>query len=277
MKIERVSAFSLENEGGNPAGVVFSDEMLSDEKMLEIAKEVNYSETAFLTKEGESYKIRYFSPETEIAFCGHATIASGRVLGEKFGEGDYPLILNDGNINLNIEEKNGEFISTFSSLNTFTKNIDFEVAKELLDIFNLEVAGLNPSFPIRVSNSGNNHPIVFLNDRDKLASMEYDFDRAKAFMERENFTTISLLYKENDSLFHSRNAFAFGGVYEDPATGSAAVALAEYLRDLKFKEEGTIEILQGFDMKQPSRLFATFSKEAKSPVKVSGKSRIIKL
>ena len=60
MKVERISAFSYKNEGGNPAGVVFSNEMLNDKKMLEIAKEVNYSETAFLVKQDNSFRIRYF-------------------------------------------------------------------------------------------------------------------------------------------------------------------------------------------------------------------------
>lgn len=276
MKIDRISAFSFDNKGGNPAGVVLTEKMPTNNEMLKIAKEVNYSETAFLVKEGNSFRIRYFSPNTEIAFCGHATIASGKVLGETFGEGIYNLVLNDGNIKLNVEKKDGEYLCSFSSLKTFTKNIDFEVAKELLEIFNLEVDDLDSRFPIKVSNSGNNHPIIFLNSREKLANMNYDFEKAKEFMTKENFTTISLLYCENKFLYHSRNAFAFGGVYEDPATGSAAVALAEYLRDLKYLEEGKIEILQGFDMEQPSKLYATFKSDLNSPISVSGQTRIIK-
>lgn len=275
MKIDKIAAFSFENSGGNPAGVLFCSDALSDEMMLSIAKEVNYSETAFIQKEDDALRIRYFSPETEIAFCGHATIASGMVLGEKFGLGDYRLRLNEGEITLSIKDIDGKLYSSFMSIPTHTKDIEFDVAKDILDIFNIDVSELDERFPIKIGFSGNNHPIIFLNSKEKLENMEYDFQRAKELMEKENLTTISLLFCENESLYHSRNAFAFGGVYEDPATGSAAVALAEYLRNIGFKHEGRIEILQGFDMRVPCRLIATFSKEKGSPILVSGESRYI--
>ena len=63
MKINRISAFSHQNMGGNPAGVVICDELPKDITMLNIAKEVGYSETAFLTKVANGWKIRYFAPE----------------------------------------------------------------------------------------------------------------------------------------------------------------------------------------------------------------------
>ncbi len=276
MTINKIAAFSLENQGGNPAGVLLCKEMLTDLEMLNIAKEVNYSETAFIAQQEDSFRIRYFSPQTEIAFCGHATIASGKVLGETYGEGNYTLILNDGEINLKVEKKDDEFFSTFSSVETHTKDMDFEVAKEILDIFNLKVEDLDPRFPIKVSFSGNYHPIIFVNSRETLKNINYDFDKAKELMENESFTTVSILFCENELLYHSRNAFAFGGVYEDPATGSAAVALAEYLRNIKFKVSGEIEILQGFDMNVPCRIIASYEATQGSSVDVSGQSRLIK-
>ncbi|TLP35180.1 PhzF family phenazine biosynthesis protein [Arcobacter arenosus] len=276
MKIERISAFSYENKGGNPAGVVLTDDLLSDEEMLKIAKDVNYSETVFLTQENDLFLTKYFSPEMEIDFCGHATIASGRVLGEKFGSGIYKLKINNGIINLDVKLEKEKIISSFSSLQTSTKDIDIDVKKQLLEIFNLDEDDLNPSFPIRVSNSGNLHPIIFLNREKKLAQMNYDFEKAKDFMRKHQFVTISLIFFKSEDLFYSRNAFAYGGVYEDPATGSAAVALAEYLRDLKFKESGTIEILQGFDMNQPSKLIVNYTDKANSSINVSGETRLIK-
>ena len=96
MEVNRISAFSLKNEGGNPAGVVFYDTMPSENKMLSVAKEVGYSETAFLVKNDDGFRIRYFSPESEISFCGHATIASGLEIAKRYGIGQYNLIINDG-------------------------------------------------------------------------------------------------------------------------------------------------------------------------------------
>ena len=275
MKVERIAAFSYKNSGGNPAGVHFSDEMLSEKEMLLIAKEVNYSETAFLVKVGESFRIRYFSPETEIAFCGHATIASGSFIGEKFGLGRYELILNDGSIQIEVSQNEGDNYTSISSLKTHSKDVDEEYINKIIDGFSFNKKDLNEKYPIRIAFSGNNHLIIFLKDKTKLQEMQYDFESIKVLMEQEKIVTINILWEENENLYHSRNAFAYGGVVEDPATGSAAIALGEYLRDTGFKKSGKIEILQGFDMKQPSQLFVSFSEVSNSSINVSGSSRHI--
>ena len=74
-----------------------------------------------------------------------------------------------------------------------------------------------------------------MKERKTLAEMDYHFEDTKALMLCEDVGTISLLWSESDGIFHSRNAFAPGGVYEDPATGSAAAALGGYLRDIGWK------------------------------------------
>ncbi len=73
MSVLKLAAFSQNGEGGNPAGVAFYDEMPAAEEMLKIAAEVGYSETAFLVKQADSWRVRYFAPELEVPFCGHAT------------------------------------------------------------------------------------------------------------------------------------------------------------------------------------------------------------
>ena len=275
MKVEKIAAFSYKNEGGNKAGVLFSDEMLSQKEMLKIAKEVNFSETAFLVKQDNSFRIRYFSPETEIAFCGHATIASGSSIAKKFGFGSYELILNDGKIQIETSQINGESFTSIRSMKTHSKDVQEDYINSIIDGFSFNKEDLNEKYPIRIAFSGNNHLIIFLKNKQKLQEMKYDFLKIKKLMEIENIVTISILWKENENLYHSRNAFAYGGVIEDSATGSAAIALGEYLRDTGIKKEGDIEILQGFDMKEASQLFVKFSNIAHSSIKVSGTSRVI--
>ena len=94
-------------------------------------------------------------------------------------------------------------------------------------------------------------------------------------MMKENLITISLLWKESDELFHSRNAFASGGVYEDPATGAAAAALTGYLRDIDWTGTKTFTILQGEDMGMPSRLNVSYTPKVGESVSVSGEVRNI--
>jgi PhzF family phenazine biosynthesis protein len=102
--------------------------------------------------------------------------------------------------------------------------------------------------------------------------MKYPFDEVKALMAEQDLVTINLLWNESDEVFHSRNPFASGGVYEDPATGAAAAALAGYLRDIQWKGKNEFTILQGEDMGVPCRLLVKYDSKS---VAVSGETRYI--
>lgn len=277
MSVLRLAAFSHNEQGGNPAGVAFYDEMPSDEEMLKVAKEVGYSETAFLVKQGTDWRVRYFAPAMEVPFCGHATIALGAVLGERYGEGEYRLILNRSEIRVRAQRSpGGQFTATLYSSITSSQNAPVGYVDQVLAGFNLTRADLNPSFPIRFASAeSNRHLILVLKDHKTLASMNYNFEAIRKLMLDENLITISLLWTESDELFHSRNAFASGGVYEDPATGAAAAALAGYLRDIGWNGNSTFTILQGEDMGSPSRLIVSYDSETGSSVSVSGETRYI--
>lgn len=75
-----VDAFTDKVFGGNPAAVCVMDKWLDDETMLKITMENNLSETAFAVKEGENYKLRWFTPGGEIDLCGHATLAAAYII-----------------------------------------------------------------------------------------------------------------------------------------------------------------------------------------------------
>jgi len=94
-------------------------------------------------------------------------------------------------------------------------------------------------------------------------------------MNREGLITILLAYAETPRRFHTRNPFASGGIYEDPATGAATAAFAGYLRDLDWPHGGSIEVIQGEDMGMRSRLRADIAAEPGSSIRVSGKVRIM--
>jgi len=94
-------------------------------------------------------------------------------------------------------------------------------------------------------------------------------------MRQYDLTTISLLWAETPRRFHSRNAFAIGGVIEDPATGAAAAALSGYLRDIGWPHGGEIDIVQGEDMGARSMLKACISSAQGEGIRVSGRTRII--
>lgn len=276
MNILRIAAFADGNRGGNPAGVVLCDEMPEDKVMLSLAKQVGYSETAFLKPFQDGWKIRYFSPEIEVPFCGHATIASGAVLGDSFGEGMYKLFLNTDEISVDVTRSvNGRYAAALHSPRTWSKAAPQKYTEEILKQFHIIANDIDSTFPIHFAFAGAKHLIIVLKDRKTLAEMNYHFEYTKALMLNEGLATISLLWHESDGVFHARNAFAPGGIYEDPATGAAAAALAGYLRDLNWQGKRKFEILQGEDMGCPSRLFVEYTSEPGARVKVAGETRYI--
>ena len=277
MNLNRISAFSYNNLGGNPAGVVICDDFPSDNEMLNIAKEVGYSETAFLKQVNEGWKIRYFAPELEIPFCGHATIASTAVLGKNFGEGNYKLFLNEGNIDVSVlKSEKGIYISTLQSPQTHSLEAPAAYVDEILHEFNLTKEDVNIKYPVRFAFAGAKHIIIVLKEKSKLKNMHYNFDSLKNVMNKESLTTVSLLWEESLNLFHARNPFPTGGIYEDAATGAAAAALAGYLRDIKHEGNNNFEIIQGEDMGCTSRLLVEYTNVTGSSINVSGETRQIK-
>lgn len=274
--IERIAAFSIDGRGGNPAGVVIADRLPDPAKMQAIARSVGYSETVFAARLPDGkWRTRYFSPEAEVAFCGHATIALGAMLGRRFGTGRYDLTLNGGDISV---EAGKDGTATLTSPPSRSAPLVAATREAILAHFALSEADLDPRLPPRLGNAGNNHPILLLRDRARLAAMDYPFDAVKALMEREGWTTICLAVAERPDLFHVRNAFAIGGVREDPATGAAAAALAGTLVDCGWPGlagGGRFIIRQGEDMGAPSILSVTVTGHPGDPVRVSGATAAI--
>ena len=82
IKIKKVNAFTDLDSGGNPAGVVLDSPILTDEQMISISKMMKVSETAFVSpSKVADYKVRFFSPISEVELCGHATIATFYTMG----------------------------------------------------------------------------------------------------------------------------------------------------------------------------------------------------
>jgi PhzF family phenazine biosynthesis protein len=80
--IIQVDAFSAEPFAGNPAAVCVLEQPRDERWMRQVAQEMNLSETAFLTPEGDGFRLRWFTPTVEVKLCGHATLASAHVLWE---------------------------------------------------------------------------------------------------------------------------------------------------------------------------------------------------
>ncbi len=275
MDVLKLAAFSDGDKGGNPAGVVITDRLPTPEEMQAMAAEVGFSETAFATRAGDKWVVRYFSPETEVPFCGHATIALGAVLALQNGDGTFALSLSKAEISVE-GRRDGDVISAaLQSPPTSSHAADNDLVRRSLDLFGYKSEDLDSRIPPAMAEAGATHLILALSRREQLTKMNYDLGAGRELMNAAGLVTISLINVQTEQLFHARNAFASGGVLEDPATGAATAALAGYLRDLNWPHNGKIDIVQGEDMGMKSLLRAEFSSTAGSSVRVSGTARIM--
>lgn len=275
MTLLRIAAFADGARGGNPAGVLIADTLPADVDMQRIAAEVGYSETAFAMPVGDAWRVRYFSPESEVPFCGHATIALGAALAELQGDGVYSLILNQARITVEGSHDGESVSAALQSPATRSEAISDELLGEVLDLFGYTCDDLNAELPPARAHGGADHLAITLNSRELLAALRYDLDAGRELMNREGLVTILFAWAETPGLFHTRNPFASGGVYEDPATGAASAAFAGYLRDIGWPHGGAIDIIQGEDMGMRSRLHAEIPPTPGSSIRVAGATRII--
>jgi len=277
MTLLRIAAFSDGDRGGNPAGVLIADAHPTADEMRRIAAEVGYSETAFAMPQGDAWRVRFFSPESEVPFCGHATIALGAALAMTHGNGVYRLHLNSADITVTGECNGEQITAALQSPPTHSEPMSAALLAEVLELFGYTDDDLNTGIPPARVHGGADHLALCLNSRAALAAMQYELNAGRELMNREKLITILFAYAETPRRFHTRNPFASGGVYEDPATGAATAAFAGYLRDLDWPHEGSIEIVQGEDMGMPSRLWADIPPEPGSSIRVAGTARIMEV
>jgi PhzF family phenazine biosynthesis protein len=224
--------------------------------MQRIAAEVGFSETAFVAPtNGSDRTVRYYSPEAEVSFCGHATIATGVVLGENSGDGTYRLATPVGIVPVTVCQRDGNYEASLTSVEPRYKPAPSALVSEALAALGWTQDDLDDSIPPARAYAGAWHLILAVADAQRLAELNYDFETLKALMLRDGLTTLQLVWRESETVFHSRNPFPVGGIVEDPATGAAAAALGGYLRAAELTTvPTTILIRQGEAMGRPSQL-----------------------
>ncbi|WP_295522719.1 PhzF family phenazine biosynthesis protein [uncultured Pseudacidovorax sp.] len=282
MNVQHIAAFSDGPRGGNPAGVVIGDSLPDDGQMQQLATTLGYSETVFAAPMADgTWRVRYFSPASEVPFCGHATIALGAALARAHGDGTFALVLNAARITVDgrgdRQSADGLMQAALQSPPTRSQPLDAAWKAEALALFDLTEPDLDPRLPPALIHGGADHFLLALRDRPRLAAMRYDFETGRELMQRAGLATIMLAHAEDARHFHVRNPFAGGGVYEDPATGAAAAALGGYLRDRGWPHGGTISITQGEDMGVLCRLQADIAHTPGASIRVRGTARMMTL
>ncbi|SIR91321.1 PhzF family phenazine biosynthesis protein [Microbacterium sp. RURRCA19A] len=252
-------AFAAEPGGGNPAGVVLDATTLDDADMLQIAAELGYPETAYVTaRDGERLRVRYFSPEAEVPFCGHATIATAVALAESAGPGEFVFETAAGDVEVSARDEGGRIAAGFTSVEPTVR--DFDDPAPLLALLGLDADDLDPRMPLAEAFAGNWHPVVAVRSLERFDGFGFDPDAMRELMAERGWTgTVTVVHAAGDiadgAIVEARNLFPVGDITEDPATGSAAAALGAYLRDrLGMPTPFHVTVHQGRHIGRPSIL-----------------------
>ncbi|MDQ0735696.1 PhzF family phenazine biosynthesis protein [Arthrobacter agilis] len=255
MEILRYAAFTDRPDGGNPAGVVLDADDLAPAQMQAIAADLGYAESAFVSRRVPgAATVRYFAPEAEIPFCGHATIATGVALAEREGPGRLVLSSPVGPLDLRTGMVDDRLVASLVTVGPWVAAIDPTVRAELLRHLRLAEEDLTDDLPVMLSFAGNVHPIVAVRDTAILRRLDYDYDGLKQLMAAQGWgATVAVVHRLAPHVFEARNPFPPGGVREDPATGSAAASLGAYLRALgRIAPPVRLTVHQGADVGRPS-------------------------
>lgn len=210
--LHRLSAFTTNSAGGNPAGVWIGDTLPDADTMQRIATEVGFSETAFVAPAtGSERTIRYYSLEAEVSFCGHATIATGVVLGETEGDGTFQLTTSVGKVPVTVRQRNGNYEASLTLIAPAHTPAPEALVSEALAALGWSQADLDPAIPPARAYAGAWHLVLAIADSSRLANLHYDFEQLKDLMLRDGLTTLQLVWRESSTIFHSRNPFPVGG------------------------------------------------------------------
>lgn len=211
MLLWHVDAFTAEPFAGNPAAVCLLDRPRDDSWMQKVAAEMKHSETAFLLPEGSAWRLRWFTPATEVDLCGHATLASAHVLfaTKRGGLGGVSFLTRSGELKA---ARRGDLIELdFPALPA----VEEPPPPGLLDALGVEARSTHRSRFDR---------LIELHSEDAVRAVEPDF-RALLKVHTRG-TIVTARGKRHD--FVSRFFAPGAGVDEDPVTGSAHCVLAPF-------------------------------------------------
>lgn len=271
----QIDAFTDIPFNGNSAGVVYSDELNKEEMQL-IAREINVSETAFISKsQGADFNLKWFTPSVEVKLCGHATIASVHYLVQK------AMIKNNSSVTFNTLSgilKCSAVNGVYSLKLPVPKLSVFEGdKKDIINALGGDKIINTEKFPFILDDGG--YLYIYASSLNELINIKPDY---KALLDLSSsgkgfdaitLFTLETMEKENDA--HLRFFAPYYGINEDPVTGSANGPLLLVLRHLGLIEENTegktFTFEQGDAIGRKGRINVSYS-PSKNELIISGRA-----
>jgi trans-2,3-dihydro-3-hydroxyanthranilate isomerase len=283
LSVEKALVFTDHISGGNPAGIVHPETPLSLQSMTSIADILNpVSETVFVSSSRTAHHtFRFFTSQSEIDICGHATIgAFFSLYHDVFPEQDTLI--------RHVETNSGLFpVTLHFSQDTLTSVMMNQGVPQLInasinsdtlcDILHISSSDLISSLPLQIFSTGRPKLMVPLRSIDTLNSLRPDFPRMIDFCENSGTTGIHAFTFETideASSLHCRHFAPAVGVNEDPATGNSNAAMAGYLINNNYMETEHLVVEQGYAMGRPSNLHIVVDRST-GEVSVGGGALIV--
>ena len=273
--VYQIDAFTDLPFNGNPAGVVYSDDLNKAEMQL-IAREINVSETAFISKSREAdFNLRWFTPSVEVKLCGHATIASLHYLVQK------GLIKNNSTLTFNTLSgilKCSVVNGIYSLILPVPKLSILEGdKKEIISALGGEKIINTEKFPFIIDDGG--YLYIYVSTLKELMNIKPNYnallDLSSSGKGYDAFTLFTTETIEKGNQAHLRFFAPFYGINEDPVTGSANGPLLLVLRRLGLIEENTegktYTFEQGDAVGRKGRINVSYS-PSKNELTISGRA-----
>ena len=265
-----VNSFSANNTGGNPAGVVLNADKLTNAEKLTIAKEIGFSETAFVAQDHEvDFTVSFFTTTEEVDFCGHATLAVFATLFEQgfLNPGYYTQRTKAGLLGVTIAA-DGQ-ITMEQALPKYLGNFAYDDLAGLLGLDETTLA--KTGLPIDVITTGLPDIIVAVSNGD-LDKITIDEEALSEFCQKHNVIGVhafELCEEQSELTASCRNFAPLVGIPEESATGSASGALACYLSKHVFvQQENHFKFEQGRAMGCSSHISASVYSDEQGVYKV---------
>ena len=267
-----VDVFAEDKYAGNELAVVRQAHSLSDLMMQKIAREVNFSETAFIMKDEEShggFDVRIFTPKEELPFAGHPTLGTGFVIQrEILKEPVKKVILNlkigPIPVTFTYRGEKPEVIWMKQVKPRFGRTLD---AGHVAAVLGLRTDELEAKFPIQEVSTGMPFIIVPLKVLSALKRCRIELEKLAGLIKDTEAKAILVFCSETYSSKNDLNVRVFAdyhGVPEDPATGSANGCLAGYLVKHRYfgTSQANVRVEQGYEIGRPSLLLLNAEEKA---------------
>jgi PhzF family phenazine biosynthesis protein len=217
-----VNAFTDKAFSGNPAGVCVTSHSIDKEKMQQMAAQLNLSETAFILKKAtiEEFLVRFFTPKTEVDFCGHASLASAKLLLEKNSVKKIELITKN-NLKLVASRENELIKMLFPLYNTIYSQQNHQL---------LDSLGIKNHTSFRLCEELG-MLLIEVPDKKSLVQISPDYQKCIQSSATVKEVVITTKSEDDDYDFYSRCFCPWIGIDEDPVTGAAHSVLAKYWSD----------------------------------------------